>query len=264
MDKYRKALLGAAGLLALTASGEKSANAAIPPDDATTKVDKVSKAAGYSAYADPLFELMKRTNGSFGKTVVESALREMLADPAPAQVEAMPMLLAGLERLGAPSDVVTRSRDVLIELVSNASNIGDDLKDSTETKLHQGHAGNVKLAAVHRRRKRIPDEVGQVGHTVPSEIGQTGGGASSDIRVKHDIARVGRLENGLGLYRFSYIGSDKVYVGVMAQEVETVMPEAVVRGSDGYLRVYYDKLGIRMKTWEEWVASGQNIQVTRH
>jgi len=34
----------------------------------------------------------------------------------------------------------------------------------------------------------------------------------------------------------------------MAQEVETIRPEAVVRGSDGYLRVNYDLLGLRMQT----------------
>ena len=45
------------------------------------------------------------------------------------------------------------------------------------------------------------------------------------------------------IYRFSYLGSDKAYVGVIAQEVQAVSPEAVTRGRDGYLRVYYDKLG---------------------
>jgi hypothetical protein len=73
---------------------------------------------------------------------------------------------------------------------------------------------------------------------------------------------LGRLDNGLGFYRFSYNGSNKAYVGVMAQEVQAVMPEAVIRGSDGYLRVYYDRLGLRMQTWDEWVASGQKIPTT--
>ncbi|HEY7296510.1 MAG TPA: tail fiber domain-containing protein [Xanthobacteraceae bacterium] len=81
----------------------------------------------------------------------------------------------------------------------------------------------------------------------------------SDIRLKHDVALLGRLDNGLGLYRFSYNGSNNIYVGVMAQEVETIMPEAVVRGKDGYLRVYYDRLGLRLQTWRAWEAEGQKI-----
>lgn len=76
----------------------------------------------------------------------------------------------------------------------------------------------------------------------------------SDARLKEDIAEVGRLANGLGLYRFRYIGEETVHVGVMAQEVVGVDPLAVVRGADGYLRVNYDRLGIRMMTWEEWVV----------
>lgn len=84
----------------------------------------------------------------------------------------------------------------------------------------------------------------------------------SDIRAKHDIVLLGHLDNGLGFYRFSYNGSDTAYVGVMAQEVQTIMPAAVMRGSDGYLRVYYDRLGVHMQTWEDWVASGEKIPAT--
>ena len=84
----------------------------------------------------------------------------------------------------------------------------------------------------------------------------------SDIRLKHGIALLGRLDNGLGFYRFSYNGSAAAYVGVMAQEVEALMPDAVMRGSDGYLRVYYDRLGLRMQAWEEWVAAGEKIPAT--
>src|SRR5215471_2133980 len=39
----------------------------------------------------------------------------------------------------------------------------------------------------------------------------------SDVNLKHDIVPVGHLANGLGLYRFSYNDSDKIYVGVLAQ-----------------------------------------------
>jgi hypothetical protein len=77
----------------------------------------------------------------------------------------------------------------------------------------------------------------------------------SDIRVKRDILQVGRLDNGIRLYRYRYVWDDQIYVGVMAQEVAEIMPEAVVRGADGYLRVDYGQLGLRLKTWDEWTAS---------
>jgi hypothetical protein len=89
-----------------------------------------------------------------------------------------------------------------------------------------------------------------------------GGGRRSDLALKHDIMLLGHLDNGLGFYRFAYHGSDKAYVGVMAQDVQTVMPEAVVRGRDGYLRVFYDKIGVKLQTYEQWIASGARIPIT--
>jgi Protein of unknown function (DUF3300)/Chaperone of endosialidase len=89
--------------------------------------------------------------------------------------------------------------------------------------------------------------------------GGGGGGRRSDIRLKHDVVLLGHLDNGLGFYRFVYNGGDKAYVGVMAQEVETIRPDAVVRGPDGYLRVFYDKLGLNFDTYDHWVASGRRL-----
>jgi polysaccharide export outer membrane protein len=77
----------------------------------------------------------------------------------------------------------------------------------------------------------------------------------SDIRVKRDIVPVGHLPNGLRLYRYRYVWSSTLYVGVIAQEVMEVVPAAVTRGRDGYLRVDYRRLGLSLQTWDEWVAS---------
>ena len=79
----------------------------------------------------------------------------------------------------------------------------------------------------------------------------------SDVNLKHDIVPVGHLPNGLGLYRFSYNGSDEVFVGVMAQEVARVMPDAVRRATNGYLQVDYARVGVPMMTWEQWVEAGE-------
>jgi Chaperone of endosialidase len=82
------------------------------------------------------------------------------------------------------------------------------------------------------------------------------GGRRSDFRLKHDITLLGRLDNGLGLYRFIYNGGKTAYVGVISQEVQKVVPQAVTRGSDGYLRVFYDKLGVKFDTYDHWIATG--------
>jgi len=89
--------------------------------------------------------------------------------------------------------------------------------------------------------------------------GGGGGGRRSDIELKHDVVLLGHLANGLGYYRFSYLGGSKPYVGVIAQEVERLMPEAVIRGRDGYLRVYYEQLGLKLRTYTDWLAGGAKI-----
>jgi len=75
----------------------------------------------------------------------------------------------------------------------------------------------------------------------------------SDIRLKRDVVLLAVLATGIRLYRYRYFWSDQVYVGVMAQEVQEIMPEAVAHGPDGFLRVDYQRLGLKLQTWEEWM-----------
>lgn len=67
----------------------------------------------------------------------------------------------------------------------------------------------------------------------------------SDARLKRDVALVGRRDDGLGIYSFKYLWSDTVHVGVIAQEVALIHPEAVLRDAlSGYLAVDYGRLGL--------------------
>jgi len=80
----------------------------------------------------------------------------------------------------------------------------------------------------------------------------------SDIRLKRDIVLVGRLDNGLGLYRYRYLWSDTVYVGVMAQEVALIRPDAIVRDDlDDYLRVDYRRIGLKLMALPEWESASE-------
>lgn len=75
-----------------------------------------------------------------------------------------------------------------------------------------------------------------------SIIGAAGNVAkASDIRVKRDIRRIGALPNGLPVYNFRYLWSDELQTGVMAQDVEKIMPEAVTE-INGIKHVYYDMI----------------------
>jgi|694.fasta_scaffold04465_2 hypothetical protein len=81
----------------------------------------------------------------------------------------------------------------------------------------------------------------------------------SDIRLKREIRFLKKLVNGINLYIFKYIWSDILYVGVMAQEVQRVIPEAVRANQNGLLSVSYPAIGIKFETYEDWKTNNSMI-----
>jgi hypothetical protein len=70
----------------------------------------------------------------------------------------------------------------------------------------------------------------------------------SDVAIKENIRKIGMLESGLGVYEYEYKAPYKdvwgygQQIGVMAQEVEQIIPEAVSVHPDGYKMVDYSKI----------------------
>ena len=75
-------------------------------------------------------------------------------------------------------------------------------------------------------------------------LGAIGGAAAtaaaSDIRLKSKIVRVGTHPLGIGIYEYDIDGRRER--GVIAQEVERVLPSAVIEHPDGYKMVDYGAL----------------------
>ena len=57
-----------------------------------------------------------------------------------------------------------------------------------------------------------------------------------------DIKKVGERPDGIGVYQYKYKAGGPKQVGVLAQEVRKVRPDAVRKTSDGYLAVDYGAL----------------------
>lgn len=71
-------------------------------------------------------------------------------------------------------------------------------------------------------------------------IFSAGSGISSDIRLKENLVILYNSEEvlqGIHGYRYKLKESGKDYAGLIAQEVQRVLPEAVVEGEDGFLTV---------------------------
>jgi len=98
----------------------------------------------------------------------------------------------------------------------------------------QGSAGNYGTTESVFRQ---PVQIGGI-------LSGLGGLKKSDIRLKDDIVKVGRL-NGLTIYDFSYKGEKGRFRGIMAQELP-LGSKALHIGNDGFLAVDYGKLGFPM------------------
>lgn len=68
----------------------------------------------------------------------------------------------------------------------------------------------------------------------------------SDERLKEDLILVGKANNGLNIYLGKYtkesgLDDGKVHLFLIAQEVQQIKPEAVIKNENGYLMVDYAK-----------------------
>ena len=77
-----------------------------------------------------------------------------------------------------------------------------------------------------------------------------GMGLFSDARIKENLRPVGQLFNGLTVYAFNFPGEEVTRIGLVAQEVQQHIPQAVRQTEEGLLTVDYD-LASRYEEEEE-------------
>lgn len=73
-------------------------------------------------------------------------------------------------------------------------------------------------------------------------LGSMAAFALSDRRYKENLHKISE-ENGFNIYEWNFIGSKRRYRGVIADEVEKIMPDAVVE-IGGIKYVNYEKIGV--------------------
>uniref|UniRef100_UPI0013D75FA9 tail fiber domain-containing protein n=1 Tax=Acinetobacter baumannii TaxID=470 RepID=UPI0013D75FA9 len=61
----------------------------------------------------------------------------------------------------------------------------------------------------------------------------------SDRRMKRDVAQVGELDNGLPVYRYRYRDGGPPEIGLMAEDVRKLNPDAVATMENGLMAVDY-------------------------
>lgn len=104
------------------------------------------------------------------------------------------------------------------------------------------NADAARLAGFRQNQAGIGGVIGGIGGLFAGgDASAVAGLASlSDPDAKTDIELIGRTKTGLGIYSFRYRGEAKTNIGLMADEVEKIRPEAVHRRPDGLREVRYD------------------------
>ena len=109
--------------------------------------------------------------------------------------------------------------------------------------------GNVAALTRSASGCNMGDNAGCTAFTGANDMGEAV--MASDQNAKENIVRIGNHPLGMGLYLFDYKaeyrqqwGQGRQF-GVMAQEVEMFMPQAVCVHADGYKMVNYAMLDIK-------------------
>ena len=107
---------------------------------------------------------------------------------------------------------------------------GPDYLGATQTQY------NAELGAANAENAAFGNTMGGL-----FQLGASAMPYFSDRRLKRNINRIGTHGTGIGIYEFDYVWGEHG-VGVMADEVEQVMPDAVTTHVSGFKMVDYGRL----------------------
>lgn len=105
-----------------------------------------------------------------------------------------------------------------------------------------------ELAGAYSDIASVRNANAQVMGDVGATLGQLAIMAASDKRLKKNIVKLKVTDSGIPVYKFSYIGDDSTYEGVMAQDLLSIgRNDAVTTMDNGYYAVLYNRIDADFK-----------------
>ena len=122
----------------------------------------------------------------------------------------------------------------------------------------------IGLGSAVQQGAQAPNTAGEANATEPTTGGSSGGSSGggsiySDIRLKHSIRKIGVSKAGISKYLFKYKNDNRLYHGVMAQEIKDTYPSAITIDSKGYYKVDYDLIDVDFYEIKRGHINGKNI-----
>jgi hypothetical protein len=137
------------------------------------------------------------------------------------------------------NQALTERNQPLNEMMAMLS--GSQVQQPGYTNTPQSQVSGVDYAGLVNQnyQNQLASHNAKMGGIFDIASAAAGGWAMSDRRLKKHIRPVGKLDNGLNVYAYRMKGSDAPQLGLMADEVERINPEAV-REIGGFKAVNYD------------------------
>jgi hypothetical protein len=159
--------------------------------------------------------------------------------------------------------------DVSVTATISGANLAGTVATTNATALsmHQGATGTIRGGFYGPAADQIA-AVWTLSDGANSAIGTVSANkaAPSDRRLKRDVVPLGRTAGGIELYSFRYLGDERLFIGVMAQDLvaDPRFAAAVVLGEGGFWWVDYGLLGLDPPDLEEMVDAGRGATRRLH
>jgi hypothetical protein len=215
------------------------------PEAQQAAIAGIEGGAGYQAQVrageEALLQRASATGGLRGGNI-QAALAQFRPQMLQQEIEKQYGRLGGLTALGQ----TTQQNIAQLGQASAAGTATAGLRTGADIANLMGQQGAARAGAELAQGQAFANVLNLpaqfLGMQYGAKVGTPGfGNIFSDIRLKKNITRVGTRPDGLGVYEFEYVWGGGRNVGMMAQEVLGVYPDAVGE-SGGYLTVDYSKV----------------------
>lgn len=210
-----------------------------------TNADKQAADSVYSAFSDryePIFE--RQTNNlqdrlvNQGIPVGSEAYSRAMSDMSQTQNDARQQAMYQAQQAGQQARNNEIQNNLSIFSAFNPLNgyAGSSAQGSTEM---YDNLYNSQVNA-YNAQQQAKQNMAQGWLNLGSAGLNLGMGLFSDARIKENLRPVGQLFNGLTVYAFNFPGEAVTRIGLVAQEVQQQIPQAVSQTEEGLLTVDYD------------------------
>lgn len=210
-----------------------------------TNADKQAADSVYSAFSDryePIFE--RQTNNlqdrlvNQGIPVGSEAYSRAMSDMGQTQNDARQQAMYQAQQAGqqARNNEIQNNLNIFSAFNPLNGYAGSSAQGSTEM---YDNLYNSQVNA-YNAQQQAKQNMAQGWLNLGSAGLNLGMGLFSDARIKENLRPVGQLFNGLTVYAFNFPGEEVTRIGLVAQEVQQHIPQAVSQTEEGLLMVDYD------------------------